>query len=64
MWRPTHLTRDQGEERRVEAGRLLQAGQLPLDTRESSNTSSWCRHVRGAPGNVITGGPGHADMLA
>jgi transposase len=28
MWRPRHLTRSQREERRLEAGRLLQAGQL------------------------------------
>ena len=28
IWRPTHLTRTQREERRLEAGRLLQAGQL------------------------------------
>src|SRR5918999_1854305 len=27
-WRPRHLTRRQREERRLEAGRLLQAGQL------------------------------------
>jgi putative transposase len=28
IWRPKHLTRSQREERRLEAGRLLQAGQL------------------------------------
>ena len=28
IWRPRHLTRSQREERRLEAGRLLQAGQL------------------------------------
>src|SRR5918997_1751786 len=28
IWRPKHLTRPQREERRLEAGRLLQAGQL------------------------------------
>jgi putative transposase len=28
IWRPKHLTRTQREERRLEAGRLLQAGQL------------------------------------
>src|ERR671917_1491742 len=28
IWRPRHLTRSQLEERRLEAGRLLQAGQL------------------------------------
>jgi transposase len=28
MWRPKHLTRNQREERRLEAGRLLQTGQL------------------------------------
>ena len=28
VWRPRQLTRSQQEERRLEAGRLLQAGQL------------------------------------
>jgi transposase len=28
IWRPKHLTRSQREERRLEAGRLLQAGHL------------------------------------
>ena len=28
MWRPRHLTRSQREERRLEAGRLLEAGPL------------------------------------
>ena len=28
IWRPRHLTRSQFEERRLEGGRLLQAGQL------------------------------------
>ena len=28
MWRPRQFTRSQGEERRLDAGRLLQAGQL------------------------------------
>jgi hypothetical protein len=32
IWRPRHLTRSQREERRLEAGRLLQAGQPTLVT--------------------------------
>src|SRR5918998_933095 len=31
IWRPNHLTRAQREERRLEAGRLLQTGQVSQD---------------------------------
>ena len=58
IWRPRHLTRHQREERRLEAGRLLQAGQLSqaeiarrLGVSRMA-VSQWARQLRQHHGDI------------
>jgi transposase-like protein len=72
IWRPKHLTRSQREERRLEAGRLLQAGQLShTDIARRLGVSrmavsTWARQLRQHHGDMaslhtrpIPGRPAH-----
>src|SRR5918992_5668580 len=58
IWRPRHLTRSQREERRLEAGRLLQAGQLShADIARRLGVSrmavsTWARQLRQHQGDI------------
>jgi transposase len=60
IWRPTHLTRAQREERRLEAGRLLQAGQLSYaDIARRLGVSrmavsQWARQLRQHQGDMAS----------
>ena len=60
IWRPTHLTRAQREERRLEAGRLLQAGQLShADIARRLGVSrmavsKWARQLRQHQGDMAS----------
>ncbi len=58
IWRPRHLTRTQLEERRLEAGRLLQAGQLShaaiacqLGVSRAA-VSTWAKQLRHSRGDL------------
>ena len=75
MWRPRHLTRSQQEERRLEAGRLLQAGQLSYaDIARRLGVSrmavsKWARQLHQHQGNLtslhtrpIPGRPAHLSV--
>src|ERR671915_1052988 len=58
IWRPRHVTRSQREERRLEAGRLLQAGQLShTDIARRLGVSrmavsQWARQLRQHHGDI------------
>ena len=60
IWRPKHLTRPQREERRLEAGRLLQAGQLShADIARRLGVSrmavsKWARQLRQHQGDMAS----------
>jgi transposase len=60
IWRPRHLTRHQREERRLEAGRLLQAGQLShADIARRLGVSrmavsKWARHLHEHHGDMTS----------
>jgi transposase len=60
IWRPRHLTRSQREERRLEAGRLLQAGQLShADIARRLGVSrmavsKWAQRIRQHEGDVAS----------
>jgi transposase len=60
IWRPRHLTRSQLEERRLEAGRLLQAGQLShADIARRLGVSrmavsKWAQRIRQHEGDVAS----------
>src|SRR5918997_1437042 len=75
MWRPRQLTRSQREERRLEAGRLLQAGQLSYaDIARRLGVSrmavsKWARQLHQHQGNLtslhtrpIPGRPAHLSV--
>src|SRR3712207_5841170 len=60
IWRPRHLTRSQREERRLEAGKLLQAGQLShaniarrLGVSRMA-VSKWARQLRQHQGDMTS----------
>ncbi len=60
IWRPRHLTRSQREERRLEAGRLLQASQLsPAEIAcrlgvSRMAVSKWARQLRQHQGDMAS----------
>src|ERR687893_2271323 len=75
IWRPRHLTRSQREERRLEAGRLLQAGHLsPAEIARRLGVSrravsKWARQLRQHHGDIgslhtrpIPGRPARLDV--
>lgn len=57
-WQPTHLTRKQGEERRLAAGQLLQAGVLSqADIARQRGVSrmavsQWAKQLRQPQGDI------------